>query len=72
MSMALALKGGTMEKYMCYAVLVIGPLMFLLCLLDIIVGIPFGGGPFLLPDIFCLLASGIITYLGYSAFRDLK
>jgi hypothetical protein len=61
-----------MEKYMCYSALGVAGVMALLFLLDIILGFPFGGSPFLMVDIFGLLASGIVGYLGYSALRDLR
>ncbi len=62
-----------MEKYMCYGALGVAALMFLLFLLDLAVGFPFGGGSgFMLADIFGLLAAGIIAYLGWNASKDLK
>ena len=67
-----ARKGSSMEKYMCYGALGVAALMFLLFLLDLLVGFPFGGGPFLLADIFGMLASAIVAYLGYNASRDIK
>ena len=41
-------------------------------LLDLIVKVPFGGGPFVIVDVFGLLASAIVIYLGWNASRDLK
>lgn len=67
-----ARKGRAMNKAMCYGALGVGALMLLVFLLDLIVKVPFGGGPFLLVDIFGLLASGVVVYLGYNALRDLK
>jgi hypothetical protein len=61
-----------MEKYMCYAALGVAALMALLFLLDILVEFPFGGSPFLLVNIFGLLASAIVGYLGFNALRDLR
>jgi hypothetical protein len=61
-----------MEKYMCYGALGVAAVMFLLFLLDLLVGFPFGGGSFLLADIFGMLASLVVAYLGYNASRDLK
>ena len=65
-------KGRAMEKYMCYGALGVAGLFMLLFLLDLIVGIPFGGGPFIVGDIFGILASGLVGYLGFNAMRDLK
>jgi hypothetical protein len=61
-----------MEKYMCYGALGVAALMFLLFLLDLVAGFPFGGGSFMLADIFGLLASAVVAYLAYNASRDIK
>jgi hypothetical protein len=65
-------KGRAMDKALCYGALGIGALMLLIFLLDLVAGIPFGAGKFVVGDIFGLLASGIVVYLGYNASRDLK
>ena len=65
-------KGREMEKYMCYGALGVAGLFMLLFILDLIVGIPFGGGPFIVGDIFGILVSGMVGYLGFNAMRDLK
>jgi hypothetical protein len=46
--------------------------MLLLFLLDLIVGFPFGGGGFVTIDVIGLLASVILAYLGFSAYRDVR
>jgi hypothetical protein len=61
-----------MEKWLCYAALGVAALMLLLAVLDIAIGIPFGGSPFMLVDVFLILASAIVGYLGFNAMRDLK
>jgi hypothetical protein len=61
-----------MEKYMCYGALGVAALMFLLFLLDLVAGFPFGGDSFMMADIFGLLASAVVAYLAYNASRDLK
>jgi hypothetical protein len=61
-----------MEKYMCYGALGVAVLMFLLFLLDLVAGFPFGGGSFMMADIFGLLASAVVAYLAYNASRDIK
>lgn len=61
-----------MEKWLCFAALGIAGLMALLFVMDLATGIPFGGSPFMLVDIFGLLASAIVGYLGFSAMRDLR
>ena len=65
-------KGRAMDKALCYGALGIGALMLLVFLLDLIVGIPFGGGNFVMGDVMGLLASAIVVYLGWNASRDLK
>lgn len=61
-----------MERNMCYAALGVAGLMALLFLLDLILGFPFGGSPFMVVDIIGLIASGIVGYLGFNALRDLR
>ncbi len=65
-------KGLAMEKYMCYGALGVAGLMLLLFVLDLAAGFPFGGGSFMVADIFGILASGVVGYLGYSAMKELK
>lgn len=57
---------------MCYGALGVAGIMFLLFLLDLLMGIPFGGGPFSTVDIVGLLASVAVGYLGFNAMRDLR
>jgi hypothetical protein len=61
-----------MEKWMCYAAIGVGGLMLLLAVLDIAIGIPFGGKPFMIVDILIILASAMVGYLGFNASRDIK
>ncbi len=65
-------KGRAMDKALCYGALGIGALMLLVFLLDLIAGIPFGGDKFATADVFGLLASAVVIYLGWNAARDLK
>jgi hypothetical protein len=46
--------------------------MCLIFLLDLVMGIPFGGAAFMTVDIFGLLASGLVAYLAFNASKDLK
>jgi len=50
----------------------IAGLALLLCVLDLIVGIPFGGGPYILADIGGILSAGVLGYLGGNAYQDVK
>ncbi len=65
-------KGSGMEKYLCYGALAVAVLMGLLFLIDLVAGFPFGGGPFLVPDILGLLASLVVGFLGINAMREVK
>lgn len=65
-------KGWLMEKWLCISAMSIGGLMALLFLLDLAIGMPFGGSPFLIGNIFGLLASFIVIYLGYSSKKEVK
>ena len=64
-----------MEKGLCYGALGASALMLLIFLLDMFVGI-FGAGkdgnPFIAMDVFGVLASGIVGYLAFNTFRELK
>ncbi len=64
-------KGREMEKYMCYGALGVAGLFMLLFLLDLILGMPFGR-TFMIVDIFGILVSGMVGYLGFNAMKDLK
>ena len=66
-----------MEKWMCYAALGAAAVMLIVFLLDLFTGFPFGGtgsesNPFTYVDIFGIIASGVVGYLGYNALRDVK
>lgn len=65
-------KGRAMDKILCYGSLGIAILMFLIFLMDLIVGAPFGGGPFTTVDIFGVLSAAIVAYLAWNASKDLK
>ena len=61
-----------MQKWMCLGAIGIAGLALLLCLLDLIVGVPFGGGPYLLADIGGIIAAGVLGYLAWNAYQDVK
>lgn len=65
-------KGRQMDKAMCYGSLGVAILMFLVFLLDLLAGMPFGRGPFTTVDILGLLSAGIVIYLAFNASKDLK
>ena len=66
-----AVKGLSMEKGLCWGSIAIGGLLFLLFLLNLILGIPFGGGINAVVDIIIMVASGVLIYLGWNALRDI-
>ncbi|MCS7021806.1 MAG: hypothetical protein NZ703_01480 [Gemmataceae bacterium] len=65
-------KGPAMEKILCYGSLAVAILVLLMFLLDVIAGLPFGGGPFFVVDILGVLASAIVIYLAINVMKDLK
>jgi hypothetical protein len=65
-------KGRAMEKILCYGSLGVAILMLLIFLLDLVAGVPFGGGPFTTVDVLGLLASAIVIYLALNVKKDLK
>lgn len=72
MTWAVPWKGWAMEKGLVYGALGIAILMLLVFLLDMIIGFPYGGGPFITVDVFGIIISLIVAYLAYNASRDLK
>jgi hypothetical protein len=66
-----AVKGLSMEKWMCWSAMGVAGLLLLLFLLDLLASVPFGGisKPV---DVFSILASGLVLYLAWDAYRDLK
>ena len=70
-----AVKGLSMEKGLCWGSLVVAGIMLLLFVLDLVVGVPFGGSNLSgmqLVDVFGILASGILVYLSFNALKDLR
>ncbi|HVS35991.1 MAG TPA: hypothetical protein VMS17_10465 [Gemmataceae bacterium] len=67
----LALKGLFMEKWMCWGSMGVAGLLLLLFLLDIFLGFPFGGVSVIV-DVVAIIACGIVGYLAWDAYRDLR
>lgn len=61
-----------MEKWLCYGTLAVAAVMALVFVLDLAIGMPFGGNAFMTGDILGFLASLIVAYLGYNSMKDLK
>lgn len=69
-----AVKGESMEKWLCWGSMGVAGFLLLLFLLDIVLPEslkPFGGLS-LFVDICSVLASGLVIYLAYDALRDLR
>jgi hypothetical protein len=60
-----------MEKWMCWGSLGVSGVLLLLFLLDVILGMPFGGLSTVV-DILGLIACGLVAYLSWDALQDLR
>jgi hypothetical protein len=66
-----AVKGISMEKWLCWISMGVAGVLLLLFLLDFFTGIPFSKiSKFV--DVVAVLASGIVLYLAWDAYRDLR
>ena len=66
-----AVKGLSMEKWLCWGAMGASGLLLLLFLIDLVLKFPFGGlSPFV--DIVAILSCGAVLYLGWDAFQDLR
>jgi hypothetical protein len=66
-----AVKGIFMERMMCFGSMGVAGLLLLLFVFDLVLGFPFGGSSKVV-DIFGLVVSGLVLYLAYDAYRDLR
>lgn len=66
-----AVKGLFMEKWLCWVSMGLAGLCLLLFLLDLFLSAPFGGISATV-DVLVILACGVVLYLAYDAFRDLR
>jgi hypothetical protein len=64
-------KGLAMEKWLCWGSLGVSGILLLLFLLDMIVGIPFGGIDVIV-NIIGIIACGLVGYLAFESFKDLR
>ncbi len=67
-----ASRGWVMEKKLSIGSMAVAGVMLLLFLLDLFVHVPFGGGGFVSIDVIGALASAILAFLGFSAYRDVR
>ncbi len=66
-----AVKGWSMDKWLCWGSMGVAGLLLLLFLLDVITGFPFGSISGVV-DAIAILASGLVLYLAWDALRDLR
>jgi hypothetical protein len=66
-----AVKGPSMEKWLCWGSMGVAGLLLLLFLLDLMFGFPFQKVN-LAVDFFGIIASGLVLYLAWDAFKDLR
>jgi hypothetical protein len=66
-----AVKGPSMEKWLCWGSMGVAGLLMLLFLTDLMFGFPFQKVN-LAVDVFGILASGLVFYLAWDAFKDLR
>ena len=64
-------KGLSMEKWLCWGSMGVSGFLLLLFLLDLTIKVPFGGLSSVV-DILAMLACGVVLYLGWDAFKDLR
>jgi hypothetical protein len=66
-----AVKGLFMEKWLCWVSMGLAGLCLLFFLLDLFLSVPFGGISKTV-DVLIILSCGMVLYLAYDAFRDLR
>jgi hypothetical protein len=66
-----AVKGLSMEKWLCWASMGVSGLLLLLFLLDLFLSFPFGGLSKVV-DVLGILCCGMVLYLAWDAFKDLR
>jgi hypothetical protein len=66
-----ALKGLSMEKWMCWSAMGVSGFLLFLFLLDVLLKFPFGGlSPIV--DILAIAACAAVLYLGWDAYQDIR
>ena len=66
-----AVKGLFMEKWLCWVSMGLAGLCLLFFMLDLFLSVPFGGISKAV-DVLVILSCGVVLYLAYDAFRDLR
>ena len=65
------LKGWSMEKWLCWGSLGVSGILLILFVLDLVLGIPFGGIGWTV-NIIGILACGLAGYLAWESFKELR
>jgi hypothetical protein len=66
-----AVKGLSMEKWLCWGSMGVSGFLLLLFLLDLVSSFPFGRlSPIV--DIFGIIGCGLVLYLAWDAYKDLR
>jgi len=66
-----AVKGISMEKWLCWSSMGVAGFLLLLFVLDLLLGFPFSTVSSLV-DIIGILASALVLFLGWDAYQDLR
>jgi hypothetical protein len=66
-----AVKGLSMEKWLCWGSMGVAGFLLFLFLLDLVSGFPFGRLN-LLVDLCSIIACGLVLYLAWDAYKDLR
>jgi hypothetical protein len=67
----LLVKGFSMEKWLCWGSMGVAGLLLLLFVLDVSISKPFGGiSPAV--DVISIIASALVLYLAWDAYRDVR
>ena len=66
-----ALKGPSMEKWLCWGSMGLAGVLLILFVLDMIIGLPFGGIGWLV-DGLGVAACGLVAYLGWESYKELR
>jgi hypothetical protein len=66
-----AVKGLSMEKWLCWSSMGVAGFLLLLFLLDLALEFPFGRISVMV-DIFGVIGCGLVAYLAWDAYKDLR
>jgi len=66
-----AVKGISMEKWLCWRSMGVAGFLLLLFVLDMLLGFPFSKVSVTV-DVLGILTSGLVFYLAWDAYRDLR